>query len=279
MKHRSGTSLIELMIALVVLAIFASAMTALILNNSRSDESNDARREARGVARSAINILESELRMAEPAGVITPTDDSTITFRQPFAFGLVCANTGGQVTIAMLPSADLPSNLTVTGYSGWAYRDSTGSYQYQATTSISAGSSATCTGASSPITPLTASSGRVVQVPAVVGPANGTVAFLYRQITYSLRASTTLAGRRGLFRTAGANGTAEELATPFTDDARFRWYILDNTVVQDTLPTAFADLSGIQFVLTAQSILTPRNSSSPMQAPFTTSIFFQNRPN
>src|SRR6185312_8623078 len=79
---RAGTSLIELMIALVVLAAFASTMTLLIINNSKSDESNDARREARGVARSAITILESELRMAEPNGVITPIDDSTITYRQ-----------------------------------------------------------------------------------------------------------------------------------------------------------------------------------------------------
>jgi type II secretory pathway pseudopilin PulG len=273
---RAGTSLIEMMIALVVLAAFASTMTLLIVNNSRSDESNDARREARGVARSAINILESELRMAEPAGVITPTDDSTITFNQPFAFGLVCAN-AGNVTIAMMPSADLPSNLTVAGYTGWAYRDATGTYQYQPDASITSGSSATCTASPSFITAPTG--GRYVQVAAVAGPANGNIAFLYRQITYSLRASTALPGRRGLFRTAGANGTPEELAAPFAADARFRWYLKDNPVVQDTVPTFFDDLSGVQFVLTAQSINTPRNSSVPMQAPFTTSIYFQNRPN
>ena len=283
MKQRAGTSLIELMIALVVLAAFASTMTVLIVNNSRSDETNDARREARGVARSAINILESEIRMAEPAGVIAPTNDSTITFEQPFAFGLVCANPpAGQVTIAMLPSADLPSNLSVTGYTGWAYRDSTGAYQYVSTANISAGAASTCTAATVGIPAPLGTSGRVVLVPAPAGPTGpsaGTVAFLYRQITYSLRASSALTGRRGLFRTAGANGTAEELATPFADSARFRWYILDNPVAQDTLPTALADLSGIQFVLTAQSILTPRSSTTPMQAPFTTSIFFQNRPN
>jgi type II secretory pathway pseudopilin PulG len=276
---RAGTSLIELLIALVVLAAFASTMTVLIVSNSRSDENNDARREARGVARSALNILESELRMAEPAGVIAPTNDSTITFRQPFAFGLVCTNTGGSVTIAMLPSADLPASLSVTGYTGWAYRDSTGAYQYQGTANITPGSAATCTGLPNPITPLTANSGRVVVVPAVIGPNTGQVALLYRQLTYSLRASTALPGRRGLFRTAGTNGTAEELAAPFATGARFRWHILDNPIVQDTLPTDFSDLSGVQFVLTAQSLRTPRNSSAPMQAPFTTSVFFQNRPN
>jgi type II secretory pathway pseudopilin PulG len=276
---RAGTSLIELMIALVVLAAFASTMTVLIINNSKSDESNDARREARGVARSAITILESELRMAEPDGVIDPTNDSTITYRQPFAFGLVCDNSGGSVTVAMLPSADLPSNLTVDGYSGWAYRDTTGTYQYQSTTTLSGGSAGTCTGATPAITPLTGLSGRVISVPAVAGPGNGTVFFLYRQLTYSLRASTALPGRRGLFRTAGANGTPEELAAPFASSARFRWFLRDSAEASDTLPTAFGDLSGIQFVLTAQSINTPRDRSAPMQAPFTTSIFFQNRPN
>ena len=82
-----------------------------------------------------------------------------------------------------------------------------------------------------------------------------------------------------MFRTAGANGAPEELAAPFATTARFRWYLQDNPVAQDTLPTAFGDLSGVQFVLTAQSINTPRDRSTPMQAPFTTSIFFQNRPN
>lgn len=274
--RRAGTSLIELMISLVVLSIFAAAMTLLITSNSRADENTDARREARGVARSAINMLESEIRTGEPAGVIS-ADDSTFTFRQPFAFGVVCDTLSGNVTIATLPSADLPGSLLVTGYTGWAYRDSTGSYHYQSSTTIASGTAATCTGQG--ITPLTASSGRVVQVPKVSGPQPGSVAFLYRQITYSLRASAALSGRRGLFRTPGAGGTAVEFATPFASTARFRWYLLHATEAVDTLPTSFADLSGIQFVLPAQSTYTPRTASGPMQAPFTTSIFFQNRPN
>ena len=277
---RAGTTLIELMIALVVLAIFVTAMTALILSNSRSDEDTDARREARGVARAAINILESEIRMAEPAGVIAPTDDSTLTFNQPFAFGIICSVAGGSTTIALLPSADLPSSLSVDGYAGWAYRDVKGTYQYSSTTSISGGSSGNCTGASPAVTPPSA--GRVVQVPSAGGETAGSVAMLYRQLTYSLRISTSMGsvpGRRGIFRTAGANGTPEELAAPFTADARFRWYILDDVEAEDTLPTDFADLRGVQFVLPAQSRNTPRNESAPATAPFTTSIFFQNRPN
>ncbi|HEY3934561.1 MAG TPA: prepilin-type N-terminal cleavage/methylation domain-containing protein [Gemmatimonadales bacterium] len=273
---RAGVTLVEMMIALVILSVFASTLTLMVVRSSVTDEAVDARREARGVARASLNIVESEMRMAEPSGVIVPTDDSTLTFNQPFAFGLVCGVTGGNAVISLLPSADLPGSLTVDGYAGWAYRDSTGTYQYQPTTSLSGGTTGTCTAAN--IAAFTASSGRVVQVPSGVALASGTVAFLYRQITYSLRASTALPGRRGLYRTAGANA-AEELATPFASTARFRWYILGAAEADDTLPTDFEDLSGVQFVLTAESKLTPRTSTAPVQAPFTTSVFFQNRPN
>jgi prepilin-type N-terminal cleavage/methylation domain-containing protein len=277
MKRR-GVSLVELLIAITVLGILAAAMTRLLVSNSKADETTSAAREARGVSRSAMNLLETELRMAEPAGVISPTDDSTITVRAPFAFGLVCAASGGGSTVAMLPSADLPSSLSVTGYSGWAWRDNTGGYVYESTTTIGSGSSATCTAAN--ITPLTSDGGRVVSLPAPSGTvAVGAVAFLYRQITYSLRESTTYPGRRALFRTAGANGSPEELAGPFSTGSRFRWYLNGETLVQDTLPTFFDDLLGVQFVLNGESVLTPRNASAPMRAPFTTAVFFQNRPN
>jgi len=276
--NRRGVSLVELLISITIVAILAASMTRLLISNSRSSERNDAAREARGVARSAMNLLETELRIAEPGGLIDPVNDSTITVREPFAFGIVCDASGGGTTIATLPSADFPSSLSVDGYAGWAWRDATGGYVYEATTSIAGGSAGTCTGAS--ITPLTSDGGRVVSLPAPSGtvPA-GSIAFLYRRMTYSLRESVVYPGRRGLFRTAGANGTPEELASPFSTGSRFRWFILDNPIVQDTIPTALQDIRGIQFVLNGESARTPRNASSPMRAPFTTSIYFQNRPN
>lgn len=275
---RRGVSLVELLIGMVMTAILTGAMTKVLISNSRSDERGDANRDARNVSRAAINMLSSELRMAEPAGVIAQTDDSTLTVREPYAFGLVCAASGSGTTVAFLPSADLPSSLTVAGHAGWAWRDSTGAYRYEATTTESAGNSATCTAVN--ITPLTASGGRVVSLPAPsAGVAVGSVAFLYRQVTYSLRASTSLPGRRGLFRTAGANGTPEELAAPFASTSRFRWFILDNAVPQDTLPTSLVDLRGVQFGLNGESRVTIRGATNPSKAPFSTSIFFQNRPN
>ena len=247
---RAGISLVEMLIAMTVFSIFATSVTLMLIRTSWADEGVTARRQARGVARAAINLLESELRMAEPAGVIAQTDDSTLTVRAPFAFGLICAVASGNVTISLLPSADLPSSLNVPEYSGWAYRDSTGSYQYQANTSLVSGSAATCTSAN--IITLTAASARVVQVPASGLVAAGEVAFLYRQIAYSIRASTTLPGRRAVYRQAGASAP-QELAAPFATSARFRWFILDGSEPVDTLPTALGDLRGVQFALTAES--------------------------
>jgi len=272
---RAGVTLVEMLIAMTVFSIFATSVTLVLIRNSWSDEGVTARREARGVARSALNIVESDLRMAEPNGVVS-ADDSTLVLRAPFAFGLVCGTSGGNSTISVLPSADLPSSLSVPEFSGWAYRDSTGTYQYQSTVSLSSGSSSTCTAVN--ITTLTASSGRVVQVPSAVNVGAGQAAFLYRTIVYAIRGSSMYPGRRGLYRQAGVNG-GEEIAAPFATTARFRWFILDAAVPSDTLPTALGDLRGVQFGLTAESRTAPRGKTAPVQAPFTTSIFFQNRPN
>ena len=106
----------------------------------------------------------------------------------------------------------------------------------------------------------------------------GAIAFLYREITYSLRASTTAPGKRALFR-AIPGGVPEELAAPFGETARFRWHILADPIAQDTLPTDFEDLRGVQFVLPGESRRVVQMTGQVAKTPFTTSIFFQNRPN
>lgn len=275
MKRR-GVTLVELLITVTIVAVIGAAMVRMLAMNSRATARDDAAREARRVSRSALNLLESELRPLEPAGVISPTNDSTLTLREPYAIGLVCSIAGG-TTIALLPSGELPSSLTVPGRAGWAWRDAAGVYQYEVTSTLGSGSASTCTGAN--ITPMTAYGGRIVTTSAPSGtPTLGAIAFLYRQVTYSIRSSTTATGTRGLFRTV-TGGAAEEIAAPFGVAARFRWYILADPLPQDTLPTVLSDLRGIQFVLPGQSRQVVQLTGQVATAPFTTSIFFQNRPN
>lgn len=278
MRTRRGVSLIELLIAITVVGIIAAAMSRLLLSNSRTTEVRNAERDARAVSRAAINLLESELRMVDPFGVIQPTDDSTLTVLAPYAFGVVCGGTvGSGAPVSMLPSADLPASLVVPGHSGWAWRDQTGAYVYEAGTSLASDGPADCIAAGvSVISP----GGQVVfATPLSSGPpAVGSVAFLYRQLTYSLRQSTTFPGRRALFRTVGANGAAEELAAPFSSASRFRFYIMNELLPSDTVPTFLDNLRGVQFLLQGESIRQPRTSADVARAPFVTAVFFQNRP-
>lgn len=280
MSTRRGVSLVELLIALTVLGVIAGAATKLLVSESRTSEVKEAARTARSVSRAAINLLESELRMAESGGLTTPINDSTITIFAPYAFGVVCTATPGSgALLATLPTIDLPASLVVPGHAGWAWRDATGGYIYEPGSSLASDGPADCL--ANNLADLSGVGGRVVYVTPLNGgsPVVGTIGFLYRQLTYRIKPSVIYPGRRGLFRTAGANGVEEEIAAPFSTGSRFRWYILDDPLPQDTLPTDLVDVRGIQFVLNGESPNSPRTAGSPIQAPFSTSIFFQNRPN
>ncbi len=277
MSSRRGVSLIELLVAIIVVSIIAASMTQLVVTTSRADEVKNAAREARGVSRAAINLLESELRMVDPFGVIAPTNDSTLTVRVPYAFGMVCQGTGGGAVVSFLPSFELSASFNTPGHSGWAWRDPTSKYVYEATTTIGSGSASTCTAAQ--IDNYASGGGVVAAFPAPsLNIEPGAIAFAYRLMTYSLRESTTYPGRKGLFRTAGANGVPEELAAPFSTTSRLRFYSGNDLIATDTVPTFLDNLRGIQFVLNGESVRTPRASSSVARAPFVTAVFFQNRP-
>jgi hypothetical protein len=64
---------------------------------------------------------------------------------------------------------------------------------------------------------------------------------------------------------------------PFDSTARFRFFILNNRVASDTVPTALPDMRGIEIRLAGESERTVRGQASPEQANQVTSIFFLNR--
>jgi hypothetical protein len=267
-----------LLFAMIVVLIVAAAASSIILSNSRGNEVRTADRDARAVSRAAINLLESELRMVDPFGVLAPTDATTLTARVPYAFGVVCLSDGSGTTVSLLPSFELPASLTVDGHTGWAWRDPTGMYVYESTTSLASGSAGNCTAAQ--VTDFSGLGGRIVSLPAAstTPVAAGSIVFLWRQLQYSIANSTTYPGRLGLFRTAGANGTPEELAAPFSAGSRFRFYIMNQLTPSDAAPTFLDNLRGIQFQLNGESVRQPRTASDVARAPFVTAVFFQNRP-
>lgn len=264
------------MVALLVLAIVGAALTRLVLFHTRFYAQQTALRGARMVSRSAENVLQSELRMVEATGGVVSADSATLVLRVPYAFGIVCLTAGATTTLSLLPADSI--TYAQAGFSGYAWRDSAGSYTYvEGGVTLGTGVAANCTSAS--ITTLTG--GRVVTLspalPAVAGP--GMPVFLFQRLRYAFDASTLLPGRVGLWRTVVATGAAEEIAAPFDATSRFKFFVLNRDTSQNDAPNPLADTRGIDLVLDAASERTPQGSAGPKRVQVRTAVFFRNRLN
>ena len=155
-RRASGHTMIELVVAMVVMGIVGAAIVRLIVAESRSFQGQDASQEARKVSRAAVNLMTSELRMLETGGGVVAASPTSITVRVPFAIGIVCNST----TISTMPVDSLMFAQATFG--GYAWRDSTGVYTYVPGGTKSAGNAADCTAQSI----ITLAGGKVVSRPA-----------------------------------------------------------------------------------------------------------------
>jgi prepilin-type N-terminal cleavage/methylation domain-containing protein len=274
--NRRGLTLVELMVGLVVAAIVGGSLVRLIMGELRSVETQEAWRTSRAVARSGVNRLTSDLRMVEATGLeAAATGGQDFTVRVPYAFGVACTTTGSATTVSLLPTDS--AMYAAAGFSGFAWRDATtGAYTYvTSAATLASGAASNCTGAG--ITTLTG--GRVVQLGGTVPSAlpAGTVVFLFRRVRYEFKASTMISGRTGLWRTTLSGGASEELAAPFDNTARVRFYVLNGTAAQDAVPSPLSDVRGLELQLDGMSEITPRGATSPKKMTLKTSVFFQTR--
>ncbi len=295
-RGRRGTSLVELLIALAVLAILGTAVTRLLIWQSRFYDQQAQGRAARSASRSGMNMLLSELRMLDASGVtasdtvgLDSVHTSEIKLRVPFAFGVVCNNAGGaQLTVSLLPVDSLLFQNAIDsagngGFVGYAFRDSlSGRYHYVESASMPslvANGGPTCAAANIGV----ASQGSYVQItPGVSGggatPAVGAPVYLYQRIRYSFSASTAIPGTIALWRTVVRTGATEEIAAPFDGTAQFRWFTKDNSGVSTAvIPATIADVRGLELLLNGVSAKVAEGASAPSSAPVSTSVFFKNR--
>ena len=270
-RTRGGFSLAEMMVSLVIVAIIGAALTRLMVDQMRQFDRQIVQRDARAVSRGAVNLVLSELRMAE-SNAVTAADDSTITLLVPYAMGIVCGSSGSATTVSLLPMDS--TAFADADFGGYAYRDSAGAYTYRTSGAhLAAGDQAVCAGAS--ITTL--ADGAVVTVSPVV-PGSVAVGFpvmLLQSITYGFRESGFVPGRRGLWRTVG--GTDEELAAPFDTTARFRYYVLNADSAQLSPPASLGMVRGIELVLGAESERAAQGRGARESVRVTTAVFFRNR--
>jgi prepilin-type N-terminal cleavage/methylation domain-containing protein len=288
--RQSGFSLPEILVALVLAGIIGGVCMRMLMFQSRFFDATMGRRSARGVARTAQNLIMSELRMVEDsssvAGSIRAVSASgkLIKIRVPYWFGLVCTVGASSTTAMMLPidSAVLASAK----YNGYAWRASTGRYGF-ITPANPLGSdsllpnpgSTACGAAGAQIKSLTVK-GRVGTIidlkPQAAAATAGSPIFAYQEVTYAFSNSGIYPGRIGLFRQA-TGGTNDEVMAPFDTSARFRFYVKGADTSRISAPALVDSIVGLDLVLNGASVRTAVGNSAPTMTKMVTSVFFKNR--
>jgi hypothetical protein len=97
-------------------------------------------------------------------------------------------------------------------------------------------------------------------------------------VRYEFKASTTMPGRIGLWRTLETSGATEELAAPFDASARFRFYRIDEDTARTVVPT-LTEIRGLELALVGSSEKTRFGRPTPETARLQTAVFFMNRLN
>ena len=294
-RRRRGFSLPELLISMVMISIIGVVLTRLVVTQSRFSNKQVLQRNARSVSRGALNIMEAELRSVEQStglwvdnGVaIDPPTTTRLVVNVPWAVGVWCTPT----QVAILPVDSVQQAIGVLRTTGvGVLNGTTRAYAYNEVPTALNGSTldlAACTAAG--INVNGANSMPLMRVVVLSAPLSGgvvgTPVMLFYRVKYEFANSTSVPGRRGLFRseatTSATFGTPEELIAPFDTSASFRYYVGNNRMPTANPPTSTAAerraITGVELRLNAQSERNTQGRSSPETSNYRTSIFFRNR--
>ena len=271
-QRRRGFTLVEVLIAVVLLSIIGMGITRLLQSQMRFFGKMTGGRDARAVTRNALNLMRNEMRMIEPQGITAATTTS-ITVRVPYAAGVYCS--GGAATFLPVDSLTWATSVNA----GHAYRDTAlnAAYTYVTSTSVPTAALATLCTAGAGITPV--ANGTVLSTtPSLPALASGSPILLYQTITYSLATSTLIPGRTALWRTV-AGGAAEEIAVPFDAASVFQFYVSGGTTSQAAVPGTLTTMSGLELVLIGESERSSPGTNAPESVETRVSIFFRNAVN
>jgi prepilin-type N-terminal cleavage/methylation domain-containing protein len=287
-RRRGGFSLIEVLACLVILGILGTALTRMMLAQSRLYELQRAKRDARAVGRTSMNLLFSDLRMvhdgADAAGSVIIASPETLEVRVPYAMGLVCGNNGSATTVSML-AAD-SAVRAMAKYAGYAFRSRvSGKYTYVPGDTIS---NSPTTSSSTSLCNSTAKigfdtvSGRtwgaldLKPLSAAAGVTPGAPVFLYQDVMYYFGTSTTYPGRVALYRLVGGR-TADEIVAPFDGGSRFKFFVRSTDTSTVTPPAVLDSLVGVSILLTGASS-TNMAGRTAEKSRMETAVLFRNHP-
>ena len=288
-RSRRGFSLVEIVTALTILAVIGGAMTKMMLAQTRGYQYDSGARRSRTVARSAMNIMITDLRMTQDRDGVAYLDavnHRRVDVRVPVAFGVVCEVTAGTVAMALTPVDSF--QLATIKYGGFAVRNSlSGVYAYVDGGTLSPADVSKCHGGGVSIYADTITmggrTGAVVQVSGAppAGTTVGSMAMIWQRVRYSFDSSQAYPNRAGLYRIVGDATSADttELIAPFSWSARFSYFTNPAQLKDTATTTAPADYNtvrGLKILLAAEAADTVPGYTGPKKSPLTTAVFFKN---
>jgi hypothetical protein len=273
---RRGFTVSELIVGMLILALVGMSLTRILVSQARYFSHQKTGNLARNVSRGPLNRIVSDLRMVEALGGVVTASDGSILVRVPYALGVVCSSSLTETHISLLPADS--AMYAAPGFSGYAWRGGNGVYRYvENGPVVSPSGVAECNAMQ--IATLNGVGAKVITMtPALSDTASfGTPVLLFRRIKYEFKSSLAVPGKRGLFRTVMATGQSEELAAPFDNNSKFRFYVLSSTTAQDDPPADLSTLRGIELLMNGMSEKIASGSIAPASARFRTAVFFKNR--
>jgi len=247
---RRGFTLVELLVAMSIMAVFGVALVRMLVSDSRFVDRQEAMLSARAAARAGLNSMTVELRMVGDSGLLAATTDS-VTTRVPYVSGVACGRSGNTFWASLIPvDSVMYAGATPAGV---GLRDDLEQFSWVTRSITIAGSTdiAYCTNEGVQIVP----EGRLVMISGLQAPkipAIGTVFSVFQLVTYSFAPSVDLPGRIALWRRAGTSA-AEEIVAPFSTGSSFGFLIGPTLVPQTTPPSDLATVRGLRLSLMGSS--------------------------
>ena len=235
MSHaRSGFSLVEMVIVLVLAGIISTAAVTMFSTQNHLNAHMTALGESQENARSAVTLAATELRSASGGSIVSARGD-VLVVRVPIIVGIVCASLHGHGSAVYFPLDGAPLDVQ-TGVDAFDVRSIFGDWSVdmepRPSDRFSGGSRQPCidAGTGSVGTDSDYATMRIGGAAVDVGsPVR-----LYREISYFFTTSTLDSSRRGFFRYA--QGQAVELAQGFSAGTRFEYRLEGDTAWIATVP-------------------------------------------
>ena len=244
MTSRSGFSLVEMVIVLVLAGIVSTAAISMFSTQNRLNAAMTALGESQENARSAVQVAATEIRAASGGSVLRARSDRLVV-RVPVIVGIVCALGTGNATHVYFPLNGRTIDLRddVDGYGvrtadgDWDYDRLRGSDGFRGSSSRQACRDAG-TGDIGEDSDYATLRRRSLEI--------GGAVMLFREVEYAFGPSALDGSQRAFSRTRA--GAKVELAQGFDTTSRFEYRLDGDTVWQSAVYSSLGSIDAVRVV-------------------------------